>query len=163
MSEICEICGLPLLRTEEKSEIEFAKGQRPGMFEYQAPAILNQAAPIQNTWYTLLDTTPNARIYGIGVNIEDANETLELRITVDSQILLSTKAATHSTTYTIKNEYNAVTRTVVLIADTNQSQLALGITFICEGHSVKIEIRKTTATGAGNLMGVVSYGVKKGS
>ena len=35
------------------------------------------------------------------------------------------------------------------------------IPFIIEGKSVKVEVRKTTAAGAGNLTGIVAYGVLK--
>ena len=34
-------------------------------------------------------------------------------------------------------------------------------TLVQAGHSVQVQVRKTTAAGAGNLTGVVTYGVLK--
>ena len=131
-----------------------------GIYEYQTPATLNQAAPVQNTWYTILDTTTHCRIYEIAVNIEDANETLEIQVTIDGQTIGATaKAATHSTTYYVYRESDAINRVNTLILDNALTKSIRA--FQLEGHSVKVEVRKTTAAGAGNLTGIVTYGVLK--
>ena len=133
-------------------------GGRVAMFEYQAPATLNQAAPVQNTWYILLDTTANCRVYAAAVNVEDADETLELRATVDGQIYVAeARVATHSTTYHAHKSLNAIARVAAI--GLNSGLTTEGLTFLVEGHSVKVELRKTTAAGAGNLTGIVVYGV----
>ena len=82
------------------------------MFEYQAPAVLNQAAPVQNTWYTILDTTPNVRIYDIVINVEDVDESLDVRVTIDGEILPmgSVVAAIHSTNYAVHRYPDAITQ-----------------------------------------------------
>lgn len=126
-------------------------------YEYQDPAVLNQAAPVQNTWYTLLDTTNHCRIQVIGINVEDANETLDLKITVDGETINTAVAATHSTNYYPYVYVNAITQAPAISFPTTVNARA----YIIEGHSVKVELRKTTAAGAGNLTGIVVYGVLK--
>ena len=131
-----------------------------GMFEYQAPATLNQAAPVQNTWYTLLDTESNVRIYHICVGVEDTNETLEVQITIDGEtIAADDEACTHSNTYHAWIFPNAINRTdlVKLIIHTT-TDVSIYKGFLIEGKSVKVEVRKTTAAGAGNLVGICVYG-----
>ncbi len=152
--------------TEEKeimiqyanSDVDIVHGGRLGIFEQQAPATLNKAVPVQNTWNQLLPATESCRVYALGINIEDANETLQVRITIDG--IISTFidiTATHSTPYFIRREMNAITRTAGYAEQTTPVMTA----FLCEGKSVSIEIRKTTAAGAGNLTAICEYGVLK--
>ena len=130
---------------------------RIGMFEWQAPATLNQAAPVQNTWYVLLAETANCRVYDIGVNVEDANETVECRITIDGQAMTPLPAAlSHSTEYWVGINIAPITRVAQSKITGNEPDYR---GWVCEGHTVKIEVRKTTATGAGNLTGCATYGV----
>jgi hypothetical protein len=129
------------------------------MFEYQAPAVLNQAAPVQDTWYTVLDTVSNARVYQAGMNVEDTDETLEVKVTLDG-ITIGTVAiaATHSTAYYLYWVFDPITRTTKISLSTTFQHAR---SFLLEGHSVKVELRKTSANGAGNLTGIVMYGVLK--
>ena len=134
---------------------------QPTIFEYQTPATLDQAAPVQNTWYTILDTTNNAIINGISVNVEDTDETIEVQLTIDGETLSGSVAATHSTSYYVRHSLNGILRI---------DGLALGTTdyaqyrpYMIEGKSIKVETRKTTANGAGNLTGVVAYSILKGA
>jgi len=145
--------------SEKESDVELYSSGRLGMFEYQAPATLNQASPVQNTWYTILDATANARVYGISVNVEDADETLELKITRDGQTLTGSVAATHSSSYEAHLRVRGINRDVTVVLQT--TTIAEYKAFLIEGLSIKVEIRKTTATGAGNLTGAVDYGVLK--
>jgi hypothetical protein len=131
------------------------------MFEYQAPAVLNQATPVNGTFYTILDTTKYVRVYDIGINIEDADEDLEVQVTVDGETIAASAATcTHSTSYFCVLHVNPITRVdyIGIISNTN---FQFGSHAILEGHSVKIEVRKTSANGAGNLTGIVTYGVLK--
>lgn len=131
---------------------------RIGMFENQTPKTLTQGAPVQNTWYEALPETALCRVYGFGICIEDADETLQVRVTIDG--IASTPAditATHSTPYYIIRKLDAINRTVTY----DQVAATPPLTFMCEGKKVKIEVRKTTALGAGNLQAVVDYGVLK--
>ena len=134
----------------------------PTIWEYQTPATLNQATPVQNTWYTILETT-NTRIYGLAINVEDANETLEVRATVDGETInASALAATHSTEYMVHVWPRAITQVLAMYCNAvTATNLYQEGSHILEGKSVKLEIRKTTATGAGNLMAIASYGQLK--
>ena len=123
--------------------------------EYQPPAVLNQPAPVQNTWYPILDTTANVLLYYISVNVEDANETLELRITIDGQVITGNIAATHSRTYGVRFFPNAIDRSITCDLAVN---VHVNLVRLLDGRSVRVEVRKTTALGAGNLTGIVVYG-----
>ena len=135
-------------------------GDRIQLYETQARSQLNQAGPVQNTWYDLLPATDNARVYKASVNIEDVNETLECQAIVDGVTIPAVAlACNHSTNYYITVKMDAITRTIYMeisatAADSNR------VAFILEGLSVQIQVRKTTAAGAGNLTGVCFYGVK---
>lgn len=140
------------------------------MFEYQAPAVLNQAAPVQNSWYWILGTgttggsittsVEHCRVYKISVNVEDTNEDLELMIVIDGETLggVAGVTATHSTDYYGYIRPYAVPRTDHAFLDTTVNIPSL-LAFVCEGHAVAVAVRKTTATGVGNLTGIVMYGV----
>jgi len=127
--------------------------------EYQEPAVLNQAGPVQNTWYEILPATDNARIYQIYVNIEDDDETLEVRMTIDGEVLVGSNACTQSVSYSMDIFGDAITRTDSLEFDKVPADYVKMRAFLIEGKSVKIEVRKTTAAGSGNLTGIVMYGV----
>lgn len=125
------------------------------IYEYQPPATLDQAAPVQNTWYTILNTTHNIQVLVIAVNIEDTNEDLEVQVTVDGETIAGYGVtATHSTSYYAYFLPSAIS---------GIDQLSLANTSanikhpLLTGKSVKIEVRKTTAAGAGNLTGIVIY------
>ena len=130
------------------------------IFEYQTPATIDQAAPVQNTWYTLLDTTKNCRVYSAGCNIEDTNETLQMRFTVDGEVIPVTGLATaHSTSCEVKRTLNPIAQTEAMEL-TNTAQ-TFEKAFLIDGKSIKVELRKTTAAGVGNLTGIVTYGILK--
>ena len=61
--------------------------------EHQEDATLTQAAPVQNTYYTVLETTQNCRLIRVTGRIETTGETLNFRITVDGQVILSDNLA----------------------------------------------------------------------
>ena len=127
------------------------------MFEHQDPALLSQPNPVQNTWYTVLDTTRNVRVYNIAIGVGTANETLEIRVTLDGTAYTGSLAATFGTTYYAVMDPNAIAQ----VLQVNPSATAYNWyrAFLMEGHSVMIEVRKTTVTGAGNLLALVEYGV----
>lgn len=132
-----------------------------GIFERQAPATLNQATPVQNTYYTILDTTKNARIYQIAINIEDVGETLQVKVTIDGQTIESDAVSVaHSTIIYVHSYPDAINRTEKMTLKSAIGDFTAR-PFEFEGKSVKIEVKKTTANGAGNLTGIVSYGVLK--
>ena len=122
---------------------------------HQPPALLNQAAPVQNTWYTVLDEL-NCQIEAISINVAVANETLEGRLTVDG-VAYNTDAfaATFATNYQGYLRVLAISQAEFLSFDVTQNQVYR--TVLTEGRRVKFELRKTTATGAGNLQCIVSW------
>lgn len=123
------------------------------VFEHQPIASLDQAAPVQNTWYTILDTTTNVRIYGINYYVQATGETLELRLTIDGEVYTSTVVAVANTPYCVYFDLSAGGLIFNEVAGLLMQERA----FLIEGRSIKVEVRKTTAAGAGNLRGNVFY------
>lgn len=126
--------------------------------EQQADATLDQAAPVQSTYYTLLDTTKNARIYSIMVLIQTTNETLQVKITVDGEIWISTATACVAATpnYYYKTGH-VVQGSLVTAGAIPYLDGVVGFRYPLEGRSIKVEVQKTTVAGAGNLQGRVVY------
>lgn len=110
---------------------------------------------VQNTWYTVLDTTENCKVIGFGGYIGVADETVEGRITIDGVTIL-----VYGINWTFATQYLASWGYI----DDNLMQwfgvdaMRLGQPLIV-GKSVKIEIRKTTANGANTLTAGVQYQV----
>jgi len=127
------------------------------VFQHQAPAILNQAGPVQDTWYTILDTTRNVRIYEIYGRIDTADETVEGRIIVDGQTITITAInLTFGTTYFARRTASIAAETYYWDDTITQKESP----YLFEGRSIQVQIRKTTALGAGNLRGLVVYGMQ---
>lgn len=68
-------------------------------YTLQDDAALVQAAPVQNIWYTVLDTKTNVRIYSIVPIVWTADETLEVRITTKKRTFTGSFNATNTTYY----------------------------------------------------------------
>lgn len=122
-------------------------------YEHQAAAVLNQAAPIQNQWYTVLDTVNFAKLVQAACQVTATNETLEYRITIDGIAYVVSIVATAATLYRIAILVTA-TAIVLSVGTTNYPYYRA---FLKECRSLTIEMRKTTAAGAGNLQSVVEY------
>lgn len=123
--------------------------------EMQEEVTLNQAAPVQNTYYTILDTTENCRVYSCVVRVDTTGENLQVRVTVDGQVFTSPSTGVGANTdfmVALGPTTTAGQAYKIMTAATNWGA------FIIEGRSVKIEVRKTTAAGAGNLKGNCRYG-----
>lgn len=118
------------------------------MIQHQADAYLNQAAPVQNTWYEVLAATEDVRIISIGGVILVAGETVEGEVTVDGQTIAINAAA-----FGAGNGREACNRypsqTYLFWGDEGDNPASRS--FLLEGQSVRVRIRKTTAAGAGNL------------
>jgi len=122
--------------------------------KHQTDAALSQAAPVQNTWYTILDTTPNCRVYCIVVAVATTGEDLECRLIIDGVTYLWTAAAAAATNYWLSKRGH----TGSLSGEAgNPKQVLNDFTFV-EGRSVKVEVRKTSIAGAGTITGRVTYG-----
>ena len=126
------------------------------VFKHQPDAVLDQAAPVQNTWYTILETT-NARINQIAISVAGTGEDLEVQITRDGELdtciaAVSVAAGAIHRAYIMT--YATGSRTVIGSAAT--AYLAM-LNAPFEARNVKIEVRKITANGAGNLQGSVDW------
>ena len=130
--------------------------QVPYHWKFMPLAAVDEAG-VQNTWYTVLDTTTNVRLYsfvGNQVNNEAAAKDIAIRVTIDGLTLSyavssssgglryfimqpTTEAYYHGNVYTLVGTYVAL-----------------------HGRSVKVEIRSTSAAGTNqHLYGYVRYAV----
>jgi len=124
------------------------------VMEHQPTATLTQAAPVQNTWYTILDTIANGRLIGVYFKVADTGEDLELRITIDGQTYVGVQAAVADTPYYINGiDYSSGALSVQSVLEVSQRKGA----FLLEGRNIKVEVRKTSAAGAGTFSGRAEY------
>lgn len=129
------------------------------IFEYQAPETLDQASPVQNTWYTVGEVT-NCIIYHVGLAIEDTNEDLALKVTADGETFEGTvSGATHSTNYYCYFAGASVDGIDFMSSSSTSHNFGKYSPFFAK--SFKLEIRKTSANGAGNLKGIFTWGQLK--
>jgi len=119
---------------------------------HQPDAYLNQINPAQNTWYTVLDTTSNCRLIQVEFSVQVTGEQLEVRITTDDVVLLCEIAASPGLFYYLRYKQNTQNG---LEAFTDRS--GIPYPFLLESSTVKVEIRKTTALGAGNISCLVKH------
>jgi len=120
-------------------------------FEHKDIALLDQATPVQNTWYTVLDTVHNVKVFGLAAGVADTGETIEMRITVDGGTITGSQVAVAGTSYRV-HPYLLMTGITLTF-----SSSVLINSNMCEARSFKVEVRKTTANGAGNLKAAVCY------
>ncbi len=128
-------------------------GARVQVWQHQTDATLTQAAPVQDTWYTALATTKNVRIIAMKFQIQTTGEDLEIELVIDGVTYIGSQTAVAGTSYlAYKNAgYSDLTTGT---AGAHGAQY----TFI-EGRSVRIRLRKTTANGAGDLLGRITYAI----
>lgn len=128
--------------------------------EYQAPEVLNQAAPVQNTWYTIGAVMLNAFVYKGAVHVAVANETLEVQAIVDGETIQAVGVAcTAGLPYSMHLEPEPILRNDrISLAQLTGTGLPRYGSMLIMGRSVEIQVRKTTALGAGNLTGVILWG-----
>lgn len=115
-------------------------------------ASLSQAAPVQNTWYTVLDTVRNVEVNVVRFYVATTGEDLEVRATIDGVEYVGSQTAVAGTNYCVY--VNTSSNTLIVVASTTQQ---LAVNSPCKARSFKLEIRKTSANGAGNLVGLVRY------
>jgi len=129
------------------------------MFAYQPQASLSQPGAVQDTWYTILDTTEFVRLYGVYISISAANEDLATRITIDGQTIVGVQANAAAGSNYKMSFYNYAPTAAISNDFTISADKGFDGTNSLDGKSVKIEVRKTTNNGAGTLTGVVMYGI----
>jgi hypothetical protein len=131
-------------------------------WEHQAPATLNQVSPATATYYTVLDTTTApTRAKMIAFCSEDNNEDLTCRITIDGEAYTDTWTATADSVYYVYAAPAVYATSTQLIPSTSVTVTSYNGFTCFEGKSMKVEIRKDTKTGDGDVNGVVWYELKK--
>lgn len=126
--------------------------------EFQAQAALTQAAPVQNTYYTVLDVEGKGFLYAVAAGVDTADETLDVVITIDGVVITSTGlACTAAADYNcyLYCDTSSERYETALVAQSPQNR-QINLPF---KRSCKVEVRKTTAGGAGDLHGFVLYGM----
>ena len=123
---------------------------------HQNDAILNQAAPVQNTWYNVLDYTDKyTRLIDINVGVATTGETLEVELMVDGIVYLSAPiSANADKTYPLIRRGHYLDNT--MLANLG-SAAAVYHAFLLEGSNIRVRLRKITNAGAGNLQSKVIY------
>jgi len=132
----------------------------PHHYNHRAIALLAPTAVVQNTWYTVLDTTERVRLIMIEMRMATNIETLQVQITVDGVVLAGEQvAAVVGTGYKVILTANVYAQSLGLVITADTSFLGLR-SFLLEGRQVKVEVRKTTVVGAGNMTASVVYAVR---
>ena len=121
--------------------------------EHKPGAYLNQSSPVQNNWYTVLDTTRNIRIIHIGYRVNTTGETLEMRLTLDGNVFSNTINATAGSWYYVALDSLSTSSLHINLT----SEMMPNRTFLAEARSAKLEIRKTPASGTGSIQVYVQY------
>lgn len=125
-------------------------GGKIGIGEFQEFIQFEQDPPVEDVWYTALDTTANVRLIAIAImqsNTGLTAETLQLRITIDG--------VTISGWF---NPCNSDTWYFCYLDNTNQDMLHttdninVGIYTYIEGKSVKVEIEQSSDVGGGSIL-----------
>jgi len=112
---------------------------------HQPDAAISQVNPVSAQYYTVLDTTPNVRIISIHAKITWAvtqPTPLEVRVTIDGNLI----------TYAVTNPVSGTDYHAQVTPGASEASQTLGTTnpalyrpFLCEGRSVKVEVRITWA------------------
>lgn len=122
-------------------------------YSLEALATLTQEPPVQNTWYTVLDTTYNVAVYTMVVyqkNDETNAKNVNIRLTVDGTTL--TKSADYSLA---DNSYcnpviqliSSDTLDIISIYQSLTSGKTTGSAELFYARSFKAEVRTTSAPG----------------
>jgi hypothetical protein len=124
---------------------------RPKVFQLQATKDSNQANPVSTTLYTILNTTPNVRIYSAALRIDWAvtqPNPLDLVFTIDGVTKIHTQANPVTATW-----YRAIrSADSPDNAELFSATLADDKAFLYEGRSVKAQCRVTWAVTQPNPM-----------
>ena len=131
----------------------------PSRFHWKfKPLATVDAAGVQNTWYTVLDTVAKARLYSIytmQVNDEAAAKAIETKLTIDG-ISLASGGFSH-----VNNTAKAwrLLNTSDVFANVSAGTVALaGYYTAIHAKSLKVEVRNTDAAGTNqHLYGYVRY------
>ncbi len=128
-------------------------------WKLQPLAVLDQTPVVQNTYYTVLDTTKNIRVYSIVLrqsNDELAAKTVYVRATVEGVVDSGGSGDTPANFGKVYLRLNPQESTNYFL--TGSAILTLGYYVAMEFKSLKIEMRTNTAPGTNqHLYGYVRY------
>ncbi len=131
--------------------------QVPYHWEFK-PLAMVDVAGVQNTWYTVLDTTRNVRLYSVGAkqtNDEAAAKATNTRWTIDGVVttLTGSTVANNTMRYWFLDPNNdSVIQSAAIIMTGNYVAL--------HGRSVKVEVMNASVAGTNqHLYGYVRYAV----
>jgi len=110
---------------------------------YQPPATLNQANPVAGTWYTVLSETESVRMCGMGIKCTWTVQTkpLQLRITIDGEVMIPTIDSPISNTYYIPRDVPYSSNLAFQTFSYNHA-----VAFLLEGRSVQVEAQCGSTT-----------------
>ena len=123
---------------------------------FMGPLSLDQAAPIQNQWYPVMPETPNVRLIDMFTRVMAVGESIEGRIIADGRTYgIFTIAGVAGTVY----EVTRATSPTPLLNIFTQAAINVGrnVAFLLEAKLMQIDVRKTTANGAGNLQAGLTW------
>jgi hypothetical protein len=109
--------------------------------------------PVQNEWYTIFEET-NVRLVNFALAVQTTAETVEFRATVDGVVYALSQTANIGVAYYIHNVQTAISANHFGLSNVNYGQYR---PFHSEAHSIKLEMRKTTANGNGTFNASVTY------
>lgn len=115
-----------------------------------------QAGAVQNTWYTAFQGY-NVDFLMLGAGITVANETVEMRITVDGTVITQDAGvaciAGGNAFYNLANVFYTANGTDFYTSPGAAAAIVAGSVALlwASGANVKIEVRKTTAAGGSAL------------
>lgn len=112
-----------------------------------------QENPVQNEWYTILETT-NARLVNLALAVLTTAETIEFRATVDGVVSTLSQTANVGVSYYIHNVQTAQAANHFGLSNVNYGVYR---PFHSEARSYKFEMRKTTNNGNGTFVASAVY------
>jgi hypothetical protein len=123
-------------------------------FKQMTDASIYQTVPVQNTWYTVLPSTLNARIKCVDMRVNTTSENLECQIIVDGVTITFNQASAGAGTWYHSQSFDRYNNNAIIGGDSNGQDIVP-----IEGRNVQVRIRKTTANGTGTLECRVRYDV----
>lgn len=125
--------------------------QQPDDYIWENSAYIDQANPVQNTWYEVLNTVYYGHIKQINFQVTPVAEDLECRITIGTKTETITVGSTSSVVRIFISQ-STVNDYWFVSATTSLTQV-----YMIEGQGLTVEIRKTSANGNSNITAAVKY------
>lgn len=122
---------------------------------HQADETLAQAAPVQNTWYTVMDEVGQIRLIAAEVVINgDTGETIEMRVIIDGNTYTTSGVAMAGHAHYQISQDIYLTGMVLSLSQAGYHYYR---PFLLEGRDIQVQVRKTTANGADEIDAACSW------